>query len=191
MRRAALAAVGCATLLALPGGAWAAGATGTASDRTPLPAADGSGGGDVAAGMYGTLLRLGIGLLVVVGIILAVWFLMKRSQRGRLPGAGGPGGALVDVVSTTPLGPNRFLHLIRVGEDLILVGATDQSVTPVARIAGDAAVDLLGHDVPADEVRAAFDLSGHRTAADPRVRAAGTARETSVVDRLRALTARR
>lgn len=175
----------------MPGGAWAAGATGTASDRVPLAPADGSGGGDAAAGMYGTLLRLGLGLIVVVGIILAIWFLMKRSQRGRLPGAGGPGGALVDVVSTTPLGPNRFLHLIRVGEDLILIGATEQSVTPVARIAGDQAVDLLGDEVPADQVRAAFDLSGHRTAPDPRVRAAGSAREASVMDRLRALTARR
>jgi flagellar protein FliO/FliZ len=164
----------------------------TDPEDTPITSATGSGAGSTAGDLGGTLLRLGIGLVVVVGLILGVWHLMKRAQRGRMPGAGGPAGSLVDVVSTTPIGPTRFLHLVRVGDELILVGATDHSVTPIARIPGGDAVELLTADVPAEAATTAFGLHGARVPGpDPRVRAAGDARQQSLVDRLRSLTARR
>lgn len=182
-------------LAAAPATAAAAGTTTAAAraadpERTPIaPAAD-AGPASTAGDLGGTLIRLGIGLVVVVGLILGVWHLMKRSQRARMPGAGGPAGSLVDVVSTTPIGPNRFLHLVRVGGDLILIGATEHSVTPVARISGDEAVELLGADVPAAAAEAAF-AAPPGAATDPRVRAVQTSHDTGIVDRLRSLTARR
>lgn len=164
----------------------------SASERQALPPATGGGGGtDVASGMGGTLLRLGLGLIVVVGLIVGVYLVLKRMQRGRMPGFSGAADDLVDVVSTTPLGPNRFLHLIRVGEELILVGATDQSVTPVARIGGEEAVGMLGESVDVQAATEAFRAAQTRTGTDPRVQAAATAAQASLVERLRALTTRR
>jgi flagellar protein FliO/FliZ len=163
----------------------------SASERQDLPPAGGGGGTDVASGMGGTLLRLGLGLLVVVGLIVGVYLLLKRMQRGRMPGFSGAADDLVDVVSTTPLGPNRFLHLIRVGEELILVGATDHSVTPVARIGGEEAVGMLGESADVQDATEAFRTAQTRTGTDPRVQAAATAAQASLVERLRALTTRR
>jgi flagellar protein FliO/FliZ len=170
-----------------------AGATpATPSERQELPPAAGDGGTDVASGMGGTMLRLGLGLIVVVGLILGVYLLLKRMQRGRMPGFGGAAADdLVDVVSTTPLGPNRFLHLIRVGEELILVGATEQSVTPVARIGGEEAVGMLGERMDVRAATEAFRAAQTRTGTDPRVQAAATTETASLVERLRALTTRK
>jgi flagellar protein FliO/FliZ len=156
-----------------------------------LPPAGGDAGEAVSSGMAGTLLRFGLGLIVVVGLIIGIYLVMKRMQRGRMPGFSGAAADLVDVVSTTPLGPNRFLHLIRVGEELILVGATEHSVTPVARIGGEDAVGMLGGSLDPDRAAEAFRDAQTRTTADPRVRAAATAEEASLVERLRALTTRR
>ncbi|MCC6831543.1 MAG: FliO/MopB family protein [Thermoleophilia bacterium] len=162
------------------------------TERQQLPPATGSNGTDVASGMGGTMLRLALGLVIVVGLIAGVYFLMKRMQRGRMPGfGGGAADDLVDVVSTTPLGPNRFLHLIRVGEELILVGATEQSVTPVARIGGEDAVGMLGENADVQAATDAFRAAQARTGTDPRVRAAATAEQASLVERLRALTTRK
>lgn len=35
------------------------------------------------------------------------------------------------MVATTTLAPNRALHLVRSGDELILLGVTEQSVTPI------------------------------------------------------------
>jgi flagellar biogenesis protein FliO len=35
------------------------------------------------------------------------------------------------VIASTPLAQARSLHLVRVGEELVLVGAAEQSVTPI------------------------------------------------------------
>ncbi|MFN8121995.1 MAG: flagellar biosynthetic protein FliO [Thermoleophilia bacterium] len=162
------------------------------TERQNLPPATGNNGTDVASGMGGTMLRMGLGLVIVVGLIAGVYFFMKRMQRGRMPGfGGGAADDLVDVVSTTPLGPNRFLHLIRVGEELILVGATDQSVTPVARIGGEDAVGMLGESIDVQAATEAYRDAQARTGTDPRVRAAATAEQASLVERLRALTTRK
>ncbi|MFN8109667.1 MAG: flagellar biosynthetic protein FliO [Thermoleophilia bacterium] len=60
--------------------------------------------------------RLFIGLVVVVGIIVVVWLLLRKLQRSTMPGFGADAADLVNVVSSTTLGPGRFLHLVRVGE---------------------------------------------------------------------------
>ena len=64
--------------------------TTTPVDPETLPIPEGSATPTtLSGGAGGTLLRLGVGLIVVVGLIAAVWFVMKRVQRAQLPGAGG------------------------------------------------------------------------------------------------------
>lgn len=138
----------------------------------------------------GTLLRLGLGLVVVMGLIAAVWYVMKRVQRSRFPALEERAGALIDVVTTTQLGPNRSVHLIRVGEEMVLVGSTDHSVTPLARLGAEDALALV--DLAPPSPRFGEPPAGARgPASDDRARAVATADQGSLVERLRAMTTRR
>ncbi len=160
-------------------------------DPESLPIPEGSATPTSLSGEGGgTLLRLGIGLVVVVGLIAAVWFVLKRIQRSRYPALDEAGPSLIDVVTTTALGPNRSLHLVRVGEELVLVGSTDHGITPLARLGADEAANLV--DRAASEPRTPSgpgrpDARGF----DARAHAAATAEDGTLVARLRALTTRR
>ena len=155
------------------------------NEKLPIP--EGSDGPvSVSGDAGGTLIRLVLGLGVVVGLIAGVWYVMKRIQRSRYPAMDdrNPAG-LIDVLATTSLGPNRSLHLVKVGEEIVLVGATDQSVAPITRIGAEDAAALAGSGAPEPT-----SFRGDPGAA-ARTRAQKSAADQSVVDRLRAMTARR
>lgn len=162
-----------------------------AVDPESLPIPEGSSSPTaLSGGAGGTLLRLGLGLVVVVGLIALVWYVMKRVQRARYPALDERGPSLIDVVATTSLGPSRALHLVRVGEEIVLVGATDHSVNALARIGAEDTAGL----VDLAPLSPAFGRSGSAARApaiDDRARAVATATDGSLVERLRAMTARR
>lgn len=185
---AVAAFVASLALTALP----AAAQTTTAPvDPETLPIPEGSAAPTTLSGEGGgTLLRLGIGLVVVIGLIALVWFVMKRIQRSRYPALEEKGPALIDVVTTTPLGPNRSLHLVRVGEELVLVGSTDHSITSLVRLGVDESAALV--DLAPPGPRFGWDTGTHAgPGVDDRARAVATANEATLVERLRALTTRR
>jgi flagellar protein FliO/FliZ len=98
-------------------------------DRTPLPASLTGGGSHTSHSSDGAaFMRLGLGLLVVLAVIFGIYWLLKRSGKGRaLRGAAGA----VTVVDTTQLAPNRAVHLLRVGDELVLVGSSEHGVAPI------------------------------------------------------------
>jgi len=187
-RSATAAAV---ALLLAPAAALAASQTTTRTGPESLPIRQGgSDAGSIAGSAGGTLIRMGIGLAVVLAVIGAVWYLLKRIRRSRFPEMDTRGTSIVDVLSTTPLGPNRNLHLLRVGDEVVLVGATEHSITPVTRLSG-AEADALLQDLLAPDARGAFTPSAGSRRSDARYRAPATAAEATVLDRLRAMTTRR
>lgn len=113
-------------------------------DTTPLPAAVTNGQSDApvshSAGGGGAVLRLVVGLAVVLALVWVVRRLLRGAQKGSLPRAL---GGDVQVVATTPLTGSRAIHLLRVGEELILVGAADEAVTPLRVYSPDEARALL------------------------------------------------
>jgi flagellar protein FliO/FliZ len=126
-------------------------ATTTVADPESLPIPEGSsspvsvGGGDLG----GTAIRLLLGLIVVVALILGVWYLLKRIQRGRYPALGETTTGLVSILSTTPLGPGRALHIVRVADRVVLIGATDHAVSAIAHLDDETAAVItraLGPD---------------------------------------------
>jgi flagellar biogenesis protein FliO len=155
------------------------------NEKLPIPEGS-SGPVSVSGDAGGTLIRLVLGLGIVVGLIGGVWYVMKRIQRSRYPAMDdrNPAG-LIDVLATTSLGPNRALHLVKVGEELVLVGSTDHSVAPITRIGAEDAANLAGAGAPEPK-----SFRGDPGAA-ARTRAKTAAADASVVDRLRAMTARR
>jgi flagellar protein FliO/FliZ len=114
-------------------------------DRTPLDpgvaAAGTSSGKSPSVGSAGAdVIRTIVGLAVVLGVIYGVYWLLKSSARAKA----GRGDERIGVIATTPLAPNRSLHLIRAGDELILVGATDQSITPLRVYTADEAILVEG-----------------------------------------------
>ena len=77
------------------------------------------------ASTTGELARTIAGLAIVLAVLFGVYWLFKTYARGK----GTKGDGRLEVVATTPLAPNRAVHLIRVGDALVLVGSAEGSVT--------------------------------------------------------------
>jgi flagellar protein FliO/FliZ len=102
---------------------------GTAKGKAPSV---GSAGADV--------IRTIVGLAVVLGVIYGVYWLLKSHARAK----SGRADERIGVIATTPLAPNRSLHLVRAGDELILVGATDHSITPLRVYTSEEAILVEG-----------------------------------------------
>lgn len=72
-------------------------------------------------------------VLVLVFVILVIYFVFRLVKKGaRAKDA--PAGDLVTLVSSTPLASNRYLHLVKVGPRVLLVGSSESSIGLVAEI---------------------------------------------------------
>jgi flagellar protein FliO/FliZ len=118
----------------------------SAEERTPLnlesaqePAERASSGGG------GGIVRMVVGLAVVLGVIYGLAWVLKQVKASREGAA--TGGSLASI-STLPLGPNRSIHLVRAGNDLVLLGAAEKGVTPIRTYTEDEAraAGLLGEE---------------------------------------------
>jgi flagellar protein FliO/FliZ len=147
-------AAASAGILVLVGTADAYGASGT-GENTPLTLpADGGAKKITGPSGGGSIVRTIVGLAIVLAVIYGVaWVLkqVKASKEERLRGSGLESAAVV------PLGPNRALHLVRAGRELVLVGVAEHGVTPIRTYSEEEALELgiigeddddLGGDVP-------------------------------------------
>lgn len=84
-------------------------------------AATGSSGG-------GSLVRTFVGLAVVIGVIYGLYWILRQVKASREESSSGAG---LTSLATLPLGPNRSLHMVRAGHDVVVLGVTDHAVTPI------------------------------------------------------------
>jgi flagellar biosynthetic protein FliO len=122
-------------------------------DQTPLPTGVSGTGGTHAAGQAASsggtaALRMLIGLAIVLAIIFGLYKLLKRSADKNDKGIKAHGAGMT-VVASTPLAQSRALHLVQVGQELVLVGSSEQGVTPI-RIYGPEEARKLGFDSRTD-----------------------------------------
>jgi len=160
--RALTAAAAAATTYVLTSPVLALAATGTATTATARTAADpygestplnlpsdtGSTHASVGGGA-GSLTRTFIGLAVVVAIIYGLTWILRRSKANS-GGAVRATGFGLSAEASVPLGPNRSVHLIRAGRELVLVGSAEQGVVPI-RTYSEAEARDLGLLAPDDE----------------------------------------
>ena len=84
-------------------------------------------------------LRLGVVLLVIWGAVVAMrWYLRRAGGVG----AGG-GGRQLQVLETRALGPNRALHLVRLGSRAVLLGVTRERINQLLEIEDPGEVERL------------------------------------------------
>jgi flagellar protein FliO/FliZ len=131
-------------------------------ESTPLSLDAGSNGKTAqAAAGGGGLVRTIVGLAVVIGVIYGLYWILKQVKAAREDKAHGAG---LTTLATLPLGQNRAMHLIRAGDEVVLVGVGEGGVTPI-RTYGENEARALGlltdHDaedtvvLPAETVEAA------------------------------------
>lgn len=76
----------------------------------------------------GSLVRTIVGLAIVIAVIYGLtWVLrqVKASKQGAAEGAG------LETLATLPLGTGRSLHLVRAGDEIVLLGSGEHGVTPL------------------------------------------------------------
>ena len=84
-----------------------------------------AGGNSSASGGLG---RTFVGLIVVVAIIYGLYWILKQVKKAREEQSSGSG---LHSLATLPLGPNRSLHMIRAGREIVLVGVAEHGVAPI------------------------------------------------------------
>ena len=135
-------------LLLAPAGAL--GATGT-GENTPLSLpADGGAKKVTTASGSGSLVRTFVGLAIVLAVIYGVAWVLKQVKRSKEERGQ---GTSLETTAVVALGPNRSLHLVRAGRELVLVGVAEHGVTPIRTYTEDEAIDLglIGEDAELDD----------------------------------------
>ena len=138
-------AASAALSLVLLAPAGALGATGT-GENTPLSLpADGGAKKVTTASGSGSLVRTFVGLAIVLAVIYGIAWVLKQVKRSK--DDRGQGTSL-ETTAVVALGPNRSLHLVRAGRELVLVGVAEHGVTPIRTYTEDEAIDLglIGED---------------------------------------------
>jgi flagellar protein FliO/FliZ len=100
------------------------------SDTTAQTAHAASGGG---------IVRTIVALLVVVAVIYAITWLLKKVKSTKETTAS---GTSLESLATLPLGTNRALHLVRAGSEVVLLGSAEHGVTPIRRFSEAEALQL-------------------------------------------------
>src|SRR4051812_2185874 len=105
------------------------------SDSSSKAASSSSGGPG-----GGSIVRTIVGLAVVIGVIYGLTWVLKQVKASKAETATGGG---LETLATLPLGTNRTLHLVRAGEEIVLLGSGEAGVTPI-RTYGEAEARALG-----------------------------------------------
>ena len=80
----------------------------------------------IGSGIGGQLTQLVLGLLLVLGLIFALAWLLRRVQQ-----TGSRQGQVIELISSRALGARDRLVLVQVGEEQILLGLTPGRITPL------------------------------------------------------------
>jgi flagellar protein FliO/FliZ len=122
-------------------------------EDTPLKLQDDGGqqASEQVGASGGSIVRTIVGLAVVIGVIYGLTWVLKQIKASKQDGAEGSG---LETLATLPLGTNRSLHLVRAGEEIVLVGAGEHGVTPIRTYTEDEArrLGLIDDSSPMDAV---------------------------------------
>ena len=92
----------------------------------PLANATAAAAPVVGSSIGGQLTQLVLGLLLVLGLIFALAWLLRRVQQ-----AGPRQGQVIELISSRALGARDRLVLVQVGTEQILLGLTPGRITPL------------------------------------------------------------
>jgi flagellar protein FliO/FliZ len=147
MKRLLLATSAVATTFIVHAQA-ASAAAASASEKQPvnLPVEQAQQASTAGSNSSG-LLRTMFGLFVVIAVIYGLYWILKQVKKSKEQAAVGSG---LRSLATLPLGPNRSLHMIRAGREIVLVGVAEHGVAPIRSYTEDEAYEAGLIDGPDD-----------------------------------------
>lgn len=89
-------------------------------------------------------LKMMVSVLILVGLGIATIYASKRL----LPKITNAPGREIHVIETVHLGPRKSLHLLKIANQRILIGSTNETITKLA----DLNDDFTAMDIPSDQV---------------------------------------
>jgi flagellar protein FliO/FliZ len=189
--RALTAAVAAASFCVLMDPVAALAATGSRDlgENTPLNLpSDNAAQAAHVGGSGGSMARTFIGLAVVVAVIYGLTWVLRQMKKSSSSDGVTASGTGLTTEASLPLGPNRSVHLIRAGRELVLVGAAEHGITPIRTYTEDEALGLGLIEQPQLTVGDLIEGEAREVPTTP----AGKARFllTGALDTLRARTAR-
>jgi flagellar biogenesis protein FliO len=92
----------------------------------------------------GAAFHMLIGLAVVLAVIYVLYKFLRRQTDKSVTGD----GRFMEVVSTTALTPTRTLHLVKFGEEYVVLAASDGGVTPIRTYSADESRRMPFDDLP-------------------------------------------
>lgn len=155
-------------------------------ESTPLNLSPSKVGAHTTSSGGPSIVRTIVGLLIVIAVIWGLTWILKQVKSGRETRSAGEG---LENVATLPLGSGRSLHLVRAGNDHLVVGSAEQGVMPIYRYTEEQAREagLLDSELKKrmqlehpDPGRASIQIPGH-----------GRGAFESVLERLREWTVRK
>jgi flagellar protein FliO/FliZ len=191
-RAAATAVATLGLCLAMPCVAIAAGTSTTPanSESQPLNLTSPSSGGTHSSTGGASLVRTIVGLAIVIGVIWGLSWILRQVKSGKEPQISSVG--LASVAALT-LGAGRSVHLVRAGNDYVLLGSGEHGLIPIHRYteeqAREAGLTVLAEPAPlAGPMSPAAPLKAGQTRHDPmQMPAPGS----GVIERVREWTVRR
>jgi flagellar biosynthetic protein FliO len=79
-------------------------------------------------------------LMLKLGAVLALAYVSLAALKRYTAGTVSQRGVLLEVLDSTPLGPNRSVYVVRAGGKRLVLGVTQQQITALAELDDDAAV---------------------------------------------------
>src|SRR3954452_5332855 len=92
-----------------------------------------------SASSGGSIVRTIVGLAIVLGVIFGLHWVLKQIKSSK---SNADAGEALETVASLGLGTNRSLHLVRVGGELVLLGAAEHQITPIRRYTEAEALSL-------------------------------------------------
>ncbi len=133
-RAAATAAAGlllCAPALALPAAASAAPRRHGAGEETALNLGSSSASSSPHVSTGGaSLVRTIVGLAIVIAVIWGLSWILRQVKAGRDPQVSAAG---LSSVAALQLGSGRSVHLIKAGNEYVLLGSAEHGLVPIHR----------------------------------------------------------
>ena len=119
-------------------------------DETLLPIGDDQGAVDDGSERqraigFGDVLRMLLVLGAVIGVIYLTFKLLKRASNAQIQSS-----TIIHNVSTVPLGGNKALHVIRIGQRHYLIGSAEHNVRLIETIEDQETIDFINHNKTGD-----------------------------------------
>jgi flagellar protein FliO/FliZ len=138
-------AVLCACLLAFAGPASAFSpaikAKRAGGENTPLHLGSTTGGAahtSTTSSGGASIVRTIVGLAIVIAVIWGLAWILRQVKSGREPNVSSSG---LSSVAALTLGSGRSVHLVRAGNDYVLLGSTEHGVAPIHRYTEEQALE--------------------------------------------------